>query len=247
MRRRKYLFCGVLPAVSFGLFAALAPISEASADSSFFGSQELFVPGFHRHTKWASALRRFASATHRGTPCATGEQVNCADDAWSVFVASLRDLDRKAQLGVVNSYFNRARYVSDANNYGRSDYWASPRQLLARGGDCEDYAIAKYLTLRAAGVATRDLRILVVNDLETHRQHAILVVFDGTRVWALDNQIARVTDTRRIHSYRPIYAINETGWWVYSYPRSPKKEPKTVRVAASAGFKFSGSTVARTQ
>ena len=40
------------------------------------------------------------------------------------------------------------------------DYWATPVESLRKGeADCEDYAIAKYFTLRQLGVADDKLRI----------------------------------------------------------------------------------------
>jgi predicted transglutaminase-like cysteine proteinase len=57
-------------------------------------------------------------------------------------------------LGVeTNRFLNDWRYKPDDQNYGQRDYWATPLEFLRRSGDCEDYAIAKYVTLRELGFA----------------------------------------------------------------------------------------------
>jgi predicted transglutaminase-like cysteine proteinase len=72
--------------------------------------------------------------------------------------------DEHARLEAVNRFFNRhVRWRSDAELWGQDDFWATPLQLLARGaGDCEDYAVAKYAALRAAGVPAERLRLVYV-------------------------------------------------------------------------------------
>jgi len=199
----------------FVIVAALTSV-EVRAAPQLFGSREFATAKVASHAKWNRLLRQIDAAEHSTLECLPVAAGGCSAKAWHRFIDSLRGLDRAAQLDTVNRFFNKATYVSDQRNYGAGDYWATPRQLLSRGGDCEDYAIAKYLALRELGIATADMRIVVLKDQENNIQHAILTVEDGDRILALDNQIARVTDTRRIHYYRPLYAINESGWSFYT-------------------------------
>ena len=204
-----------LTIVVFVITAALTTI-EAQAATKLFGSREIVTTQIASHTKWTRLVRQFDTGEHSKLECLPAASGGCSTKAWRRFIDSLRGLDRSAQLDAVNRFFNKATYVSDKRNYGTGDYWATPQQLMSRGGDCEDYAIAKYLALRDLGVATGDMRIVVLRDEENNVPHAILTVEDGDRILALDNQIARVTDTRRIHYYRPLYAINESGWSFYT-------------------------------
>jgi predicted transglutaminase-like cysteine proteinase len=204
-----------LTMATFVIAAALTSV-EVRAAPQLFGSQEFATAKVANHTKWNRLVRQIDTAGRGAVECLPVASGGCSTAAWHRFIDSLRGLDRVAQLDAVNRFFNKAAYVSDKRNYGAGDYWATPRQLLSRGGDCEDYAIAKYLALRALGVATGDMRIVVLTDQENNVQHAILTVDDGDRILALDNQIARVTDTRRIHYYRPLYAINEASWSFYT-------------------------------
>jgi hypothetical protein len=179
-----------LTMATFVIAAALTSV-EVRAAPQLFGSQEFATAKVANHTKWNRLVRQIDTAGRGAVECLPVASGGCSPAAWHA-------------------------YVSDERNYGAGDYWATPRQLLSRGGDCEDYAIAKYLALRELGIATGDMRIVVLTDQENNVQHAILTVEDGDRILALDNQIARVTDTRRIHYYRPLYAINETSWSFYT-------------------------------
>jgi predicted transglutaminase-like cysteine proteinase len=86
-------------------------------------------------------------------------------------------------------------------------------QFFTKDGDCEDYAIAKYLTLRALGWKADTLRIVVLQDMNLRIAHAILSVYYKGKILLLDNQIAQVVDSRNVRHYQPIYSVNENGWW----------------------------------
>src|SRR4051812_32461280 len=84
--------------------------------------------------------------------------------------------DGRARLGEINRAINLAiRPVSDLVQYGSIDVWSSPLATLARGaGDCEDYAIAKFIALRLAGVAAADLRLVILRDTMRQEDHAVV-------------------------------------------------------------------------
>ena len=115
----------------------------------------------------------------------------------------------------VNRFANYAPYMTDPVNYHMPDYWATPLQFLKLDGDCEDYAITKYLSLRALEFADDDLRIVVLEDMNLRIAHAILVVYLDGVAWVLDDQVPEVVRAESIHHYRPIYSLNETTWWLY--------------------------------
>ena len=83
-------------------------------------------------------------------------------------------------------------------------------------GDCEDFAIAKYFTLRKLGWSIEDLRVVVLRDLNLRSPHAILVAYLDGVAYALDNQLQRVVPTTVIYHYRPYYSLNEDAWWLHS-------------------------------
>ena len=110
---------------------------------------------------------------------------------------------------------NKHPYITDPVNWGVDDYWASIGQFFAKDGDCEDYAIAKFYTLRELGWDNDQMRIVVLQDLNLRVAHAILVVQAGERTLVLDNQINQVVEAAAIRHYRPIFSLNETHWWLH--------------------------------
>ena len=120
-----------------------------------------------------------------------------------------------AQIRAVNRQMNEAPYITDIRNWGIDDYWATPLQFLDRDGDCEDYAISKYMSLRALGVPVESMRVAVVQDLNLDTAHAVLVVYVGGKGYVLDNQIEQVVSQAEIYHYRPYYTVNENAWWLH--------------------------------
>jgi predicted transglutaminase-like cysteine proteinase len=106
-------------------------------------------------------------------------------------------------------------------NWGMEDYWETPYEFQEISGDCEDYAISKYYSLRAIGVPADRMRVIIVQDLNLGGIiHAILGVYEDGDLLILDNQAKQVLPAMRIYHYRPIYGVNEEAWWAY-YPNRP--------------------------
>lgn len=128
-------------------------------------------------------------------------------------------LSQEQEIAAVNDYINRSiTYAEDSQVWGVNDYWTSPTEVLSKGyGDCEDYAIAKYYSLKMLGISEDKMRVVVLNDERKNVLHAILVVDNdqGTN-YVLDNQNERVMMDTQIAYYKPIYSINEHNWWKHS-------------------------------
>lgn len=120
------------------------------------------------------------------------------------------------QMDMVNRFFNRAEFVDDIDHWGEEDYWATPVQLLTtNGGDCEDFAIAKYLTLRSMGVPDEQLRIVYVTALELNQAHMILAWHEtpGAEPLILDNLIDEIKPASQRTDLEPVYSFNGEGLW----------------------------------
>lgn len=111
---------------------------------------------------------------------------------------------------------NSAPYIEDINNCGQTDYWATPGQFFDRSGDCEGFAISKFLTLRELGFANEQMRIAVLQDTNLNLVHAVLLVYNNDVAYLLDNQIDQVVRADTVKHYRPDYSLNETRWWRHS-------------------------------
>ncbi len=110
-----------------------------------------------------------------------------------------------------NSFINaNYRYVTDQDLYGKSDYWATPKEFAQKqAGDCEDFAIAKYATLVQNGIAKKDMRLLLIKQKDD-QYHAILEVNYKGKLHFLDNKTNATTWNE---TYTVVYAVNDFGTW----------------------------------
>lgn len=117
---------------------------------------------------------------------------------------------------VVNNVINGYAFLDDAGAGGGRDYWQTPQEFLARGGgDCEDFAIAKYVWLRDLGIPEHRMRIAVVFEKYTNIPHALLLVDLNGQSLALDSQAKEIKSGTVMARYTPVYSINRDGWWLY--------------------------------
>jgi predicted transglutaminase-like cysteine proteinase len=199
--------------LALSLLLAPAGISEGSAMSARLGpfsSPGAYSTDLTGFPKWRGMLERFS--LELSDPTAADARI------WGAFAANLRAADRLKQLRTVNAAINTFPYVSDDANWGTVDFWETPIEFMHRAGDCEDFAVTKYMALRALGVAIDDMRIAVVDDRQISVTHAVLLVAADDRDYVLDNLTDEVVSLAAMPFYRPIYAINEHGWWNYGPP-----------------------------
>ena len=132
-------------------------------------------------------------------------------------VDSGRQRDGRARIGEINRAINLSiRAMDDFAQYGEADVWTSPLVTFAHGaGDCEDYAIAKYVALHMAGLAAEDLRILVLVDFRGEGHAVAAARLDGH--WLiLDNRRMAMIDDTNLRNYRPLFVISDAGVMKYS-------------------------------
>ena len=135
-------------------------------------------------------------------------------------VAAVKAKSGRAQLEEVNLGVNTAiRYVSDVVQFRELDRWSAPLATFATAkGDCEDYAIAKYVALREAGFPEGDMRILLVRDRTVRQDHAVLAARLDGRWLILDNRWARLRDDNGELNFTPLFAINHEGVNLFAKP-----------------------------
>ena len=184
---------------------------------ALFGTREIYSPDTAAFAKWTGMLARF------GREQATAQQ-GCAGEAacteWRRILGALDGLDLRSKLDLVNAAVNRHPYVASQMNWGESNHWETPFEFFRRSGQCQDYAIAKYLLLRAAGVPAAQLRVLVLRDTALGLDHAVTVAYVEGEAFLLDNQISTVVPVDSVHHYQPYYSINEAGWWLHVGPHA---------------------------
>ena len=109
---------------------------------------------------------------------------------------------------------------------GAKDYWATPGQLFLKFCDREDYAIVKFLSLLALDVPSEIMRIVIAKDLNLKAGHAILATEIKGKQYLLDNQIKRIVPATKVRHYKPIFSLNELGWWLHR-PAKKKRRKRT--------------------
>ena len=141
-----------------------------------------------------------------------------------------------ARLGEVNRAINLAiRPVSDRAQYGIEDHWSSPLATLASGaGDCEDYAIAKLVALRAAGVPEKDLRLVIIRENATGDDHAVVAARSDGHWRVLDNRTFLMVEDSGFGKYRPLFAIDAEGAKRFERPMfASAAQPRPAETAKS--------------
>ena len=116
-------------------------------------------------------------------------------------------------MGEINRAVNLSiRPVDDGVQYGVADFWSTPLATLSAGaGDCEDYAIVKYVALRELGIAPDDLRILIVHNPRRRTKHAVLAVHLGEQWLILDNRTMIMANSGDAIHYRPLFVLDHRG------------------------------------
>jgi predicted transglutaminase-like cysteine proteinase len=128
-------------------------------------------------------------------------------------------LDEENRLTLVNNFFNqRISFHDDMEVWGQIDYWASPLESLDKGrGDCEDYAIAKYFSLVAAGTPVARLRMVYVRAQLGGKSlaHMVLAYYaqPGASPLILDNLVAEVKPASSRTDLQPVFSFNTEGLW----------------------------------
>jgi predicted transglutaminase-like cysteine proteinase len=222
------LLCGVFLG---GCLVATSAVA-AHGDGRFtFGEVAPLAPA-ERFAPWADMMQRRAAEPSSLEAClaARPQEVSTTADAMPSPLASsgadadpcpvvlrgarhvvlrARGLDTRQRLELVNRFVNRRRYVDHLD----ARRWQTLLGFLRRGGDCEDYAVAKYFVLRAVGVPARDLRVVVGRTRRSGGHHALLAVRgpDG-RVLLLDTD-DRIHAGERPGDYDFLYSVNEIGVW----------------------------------
>lgn len=179
----------------FSWFDAAADSDAARRASTYFEGLPFGMPGWH-------TFRDDQSAAEPAR-------------AWLKLLDRLADMPASPMLTFVVSYF--------VNGWGEllaaDERLSFPSELFAAGGgDAEDFALLKYVTLRRLEVPAASMRVIRLR-LADGSRHAVLAVrLDETTI-ILDRMPAQplaYLEDRWPDDYRPEVAYNEQGMWVLS-------------------------------
>jgi predicted transglutaminase-like cysteine proteinase len=179
-----------------------------------FGLSALPIESGDVLTKWAGVEADIRSEREILARCrASAERCPQVAQDFLAIIAAGRAQDGRARIGVINRAINLAiRPTSDFAQWGVPDHWSAPLDTFTTGrGDCEDYAIAKYVALTEAGVAAADIRLVIVHNTAAGEDHAVAAVrLDGDWI-LLDNRwLALIEDVDMPHAI-PLFVLAEDG------------------------------------
>jgi predicted transglutaminase-like cysteine proteinase len=216
--RAALLACGL---ACFGSAAMADPLAERASLKLTLDSAEPFalattpIHSGGLRTKWLGVTSKLDDERVQLALC-DGDRERCASDAALNFLSIVdagRQREGRARIGEINRAINLTiRPVDDMVQYGKVDVWSSPLVTFYHGaGDCEDYAIAKYVALRMAGMAAEDLRIVVMMDTVRHEGHAVAAARLDGHWLILDNRRTAMIEDTALRGYRPLFVIDDTG------------------------------------
>jgi predicted transglutaminase-like cysteine proteinase len=205
------LFAGTLEA------ARSVEVTGRSVEPFGLFTSELSEGGLRE--KWLGVARKLDDERVQLALC-DGDRERCVSPAALRFLAIVdvgRGRDGRARLGEINRAINLAIHpMSDLAQYGEIDVWSSPLVTFYHGaGDCEDYAIAKFVALQLAGISQDDLRIVVMRNTLSGEGHAVAAVRLDGHWWMLDNQRMAMVEDAYVRNYQPLFVIGQSGVMQY--------------------------------
>lgn len=219
----------ILKRAAIILLLLLAPVPSLAAQQVIFGHTEHPATDEHGMHRYFGPMWQRALQQEQADPTfdANGSKL-CAIDAgaWKNLVNAAKSATEPDILRMINGFFNQWLPKSDESIWGEPEYWSSPYEfILHRGGDCEDFATAKYFALRYLGFEAERMRIIIIRQLnsdgsENPDLHAVLAVRRAETWLILDNN-AKPRDNLFLHThyggrFKPLYGVNENSAWVYT-------------------------------
>ncbi|KXI28997.1 transglutaminase-like cysteine peptidase [Paraglaciecola hydrolytica] len=177
----------------------------------------LFAGAIFQSVAWhAQADATVSKNTLKKVQQIYGTQASQNVAKWNDLLLELAGQDIQEQLSKVNDFFNRQKFVDDIVHWNKEDYWATPIEFIASGGgDCEDFSIAKYFSMRALGVPASKLRLMYVKALEYNMAHMVLAYYEQPNVvpLVLDNINKNILPANQRGDLQPVYSFNGEGLW----------------------------------
>lgn len=230
--------CGPAPDVVAGTPDSIEAAAPTGKSAEPFGLFTATLAEGGLRDKWLGVERELDDELLVLALCEE-DRIGCASPAALQFLAivdSAKARDGRARLGEINRAINLAiRPVSDLAQYGEIDVWSSPLKTFASGaGDCEDYAIAKFVALRLAGIPPEDVRLLILHDTLRNEDHAVVAARLDGRWLTLDNRRMAMVEDAQVRNYRPTFLIDRDSVTRYQDAPLPALEERDLVSQASA-------------
>ena len=137
--------------------------------------------------------------------------------AWQKLIVEDGSRSDLEKLKVANNFFNQLQFIEDSIQWKTKDYWATPVEFLSMGGgDCEDFSLAKYFTLKALGISEQKLNLTYVKAVQLNQAHMVVTYYatPGAVPLVLDNLVAAIKPATDRKDLIPVYSFNGLGLWL---------------------------------
>jgi predicted transglutaminase-like cysteine proteinase len=163
--------------------------------------------------KWNRAKAEIAQELSAIDQCRAKNR--CPADAQKLIALSAEGATRggRAKVGLINRAVDLAiSPISDEAQWGVHDRWSAPLETLRSGrGDCEDYAIVKYLALLEAGIPADDVKIVIVKNIFPAEDHAVATVRVDDQWLILDNRTLTLVRDMDLTRATPEFVLDQEG------------------------------------
>ena len=203
---------GIFLAAASAIFSA----DDARCQALYsFDNVEDYFAAASQWTAWQETLDRHASQRPQIQHCLQ-DAASCERRLKGLrhLLVKGAELEADQQIRLVNRYINSQHYRDDRVSFDAAagNQWQTLTEFLRHGGDCEDFAVAKYFILREFGFAADDMRIVIGKEASNSSHHAMLAVRSGTGVLLLENDnTIRRNGAQEISRF--VYALNENAIW----------------------------------
>ncbi len=183
-----------------------------------FGMTEFAAPDGVNKDKWRQIKADILKELPKLTKCqANLDECTSSNRKFAEIVKNAESLEGLAKIALINSAINALiDFEPDRDQWGVADQWTPPflnkKGAFETGhGDCEDYALAKYVALRQAGMRSEDVRMALVHDYAVRADHAVLVVRYDKRWLVLDNRWDKLVEDKELKQFKPLAIVDARG------------------------------------
>lgn len=193
------------------LISSLA--ADAAGTAPLFGMDTEPVADGDLSAKWRRVAVDLTRDFQAMAECHTNGPCSAAAQRLLGLSAEGAGRNGRARVGLINRAVDLAiAPATDEAQWGVPDHWSDPLETLQSGrGDCEDYAIVKYVALLEAGFSRNDVKIIVLKNLFPDEDHAAVAVRVDGQWLILDNRTLTLVQDTDVTRTIPLFVLDQTG------------------------------------
>jgi predicted transglutaminase-like cysteine proteinase len=172
-----------------------------------------------------ATLFPFSSRKEKGAGRAEPNQTQ----SWLKLIKTMSQFGAKGQIAGINNFINGRKNVTSIAAYGKAKNWTTPAHFFRCEDHSENYAIAKYLSLRLLGFHGDRLRVVWLRTKGRKSQHAVLMVKIADQTFVLDSRCNNITTDDMLLKEQPICSLNGNHFIVHWNAKTPNGAIKAVK------------------